>query len=334
MTAAIFLLVYGQTPAKPVGPTLQFYQDKFIVEEGTEKTVVPTKPEPAKLAKTVLFRKNQTFVVWDQRGLTVRVGKKARSTRLPEVAVTPRLFTREQILNTRARIKRGVRSANAAGVSGSYRIGNDIYFLLRWEEKSNQPWLEALVKVDLSQENPKPQLLGRYTGLSLANQEIDQRLFVKDGRLAAVTRVGPLWGVSAYDPKTKEFAYLPVGEKLQGFALIGKLTAVFIEGTAYGPSIVGRADLDTGERSVLFESRGFVRLLDHKLPPLFVINAEGKRMLKNSDTSAQLELSPEWDFARAGENIVAWTPPVNPKAAKLYKPQRWQVLASWARAAK
>jgi len=159
-------------------PNLRLFQDSFVVRLGAQKADVPIQLPREKPALSVSFRKNQTYAVWDDRGLTIRIGKTAKSTRLEEIAVTPKIFTADEIRETAGLIKAKKRSKKAASLSGARRIGTTVYFLLRWEDSAGKPWMESLVSVDLAKPTFHPTLLARLPGLSLADKPIDDKLIL------------------------------------------------------------------------------------------------------------------------------------------------------------
>src|SRR4051812_48053687 len=124
--ALLLCLVVSQTAVDK--PTLYFYQDSLIIRRGNDKEAVPLQLAKKPAPLSVLYRRNKTFAVWDERGLTVRIGKKVRSTHLPDIAVSPRVFPRDEILKTIDLIHRGKRKKGANALSGSRRIGNTAYF--------------------------------------------------------------------------------------------------------------------------------------------------------------------------------------------------------------
>ena len=175
MTPLALLLPLAPPIQAVDAPTLEYYQDHFVVRRGVEAWRVPAHPPATRPVLAVAFRRNQNYAVWDERGLTIRRGEQVRHTFLPDVPTSPRLFEREEILNTVELIRAGKRKRDADSLSGAMRIGNDAFFLVRWEE-DGKPWTEALVSVDLSASSLQPKVLGRFEGVSVAYRPIDDRL--------------------------------------------------------------------------------------------------------------------------------------------------------------
>jgi hypothetical protein len=268
MTSALALLLAAQTlEGREI--TLAYRQGVFLVGQGTAVEAVPVRaPEPPKPTH-VMFRRGTSYAVWDKRGLTLRTGKRTRTTRMPEVAVSPRSLRVPRYSRPSNSVKAGTRTKNASTLSGARRIGSVVYFLLRWTDKSSgAPWLEALLHVDLSQKNPKPSLMGRFEGLSTATLPVDDQLFVLKGQLAAVTRRDATWGLSTFDAERRAFEWQPYGARLAGFLPVGARGGLFVERTDWGTTAGGRVDFAGKVRRDLFEGRGPLRFLDTITPPL------------------------------------------------------------------
>lgn len=310
--------------------TLQLFQGEFVIRQGSRKSLVPIKLDPAKPPLAVVFRKNQNFAVWDDRGLNVRVGKKLVSYRLGEIAVSPRINERDQILETIDLIHKGKRTKGATALSGAKRIGNEAYFLVRWDDSSGKPWLEALVKVDLTAKVPGWKLLGKFEGLSLAQKPIDDKLILHNGSLAVIARRDSDWGESFYSASLKAFGFKKIGANLVDFIPTKGFDGLFVEKSDYGTSIAGSVDLETGKRQEMLETRGSIRPIDSDLPLIAVI---GGSSLRNADSGAEVRLPASAGVRRTSDGIVVWTPLAKPTKAWLYEPERWQALATWNQAA-
>ena len=324
------LLLPLATPIQAVdAPTLEFYQDYFVVRKGVEAWRAPAHPQSPKPVLAVAFRRNQHYAVWDERGLTIRHCDRVRSTSLPDVPTAPRLFPREEILKTIDLLHQVKRKRNAAGLSGAMRIGNEVFFLIRWEEASGKPWMEALVIVDLSGESLHPKVAGKFDGLSVAYRPIDDRLFRLDGIPAVVTTSTNTWGISTYDPKVQKFGFRPLGAQLSSMIPLGRDRALFIENSAYGTTVGGEVDLEVGLRKERFESRGKARFVDAERPWLMVTSRDASARLRNGDTGTETPIPAGSGVQRAGPYVVVYTPYAKPTSATLYEPERWTKLATW-----
>lgn len=326
--SALILSLALQTQANDK-PTVQYYQETFEIRFRRNVVKVPVKIGAEIGPRFLAFRKNDAFAVWDERGLTIRRGDKAISTHLPEIPVSPKAFPREEILKTIGRIRSGECTKEAAGLSGAKRIGKDVYFLARWEDKDGKPWAEALVQTDLNAEKPRSQFLGRFVGLSSATKQIDDKLMVVHGQLAVFTHTHDSWGISTYDPATKEFKTQPIGATLVSFSPLGQNQALFVETSLYGTTIAGRVDTDTGTRKILYEGREQVRFLDVFSPEIVLASSGTKTKLVNCVTGAVRVIPYSIDARRVVDDILLWSKPDDPSAAWLMSPEGWSTLATW-----
>ena len=162
----------------------------------------------------MVFRKGDVFAVWDHRGLTLRRGTNSKSYQFSDFPLDPRFFDAPEIEAVQRDVKNGSKSLEATGLSGSRRIGQRVYFLARWTDKANKPWLEALVQVDLDEAGLEPHVLGRFSGLTGAVDPIEGRLFLENGGLAAVTVRNSDWGLSSYSFASRNFDFVSLGERL------------------------------------------------------------------------------------------------------------------------
>jgi len=229
------------------GVALSFFEDNFIVRSPTISEAVPLKlPKPAPRWFTS-FRRNDRYAVWDERGLSVRAGKWSYSTHLAEIPVSPKLFEKDEILENVALIKGGKRFRSATALSGAIRVGKEVFMLVRWDDADKNPWLEALFRVDLNESKPKPMLLGRFAGLSQARSTIEDRLFVRGGKLSVVAAQKAVWGLAQYSSRSS-FEFHPMGDVLIDYTPISGRLGMFAEKTGYGTTVIGRVDWGTGVR--------------------------------------------------------------------------------------
>ncbi len=312
-------------------PTLEYYQDHFVVRKGRDGWRVPVRPPAPRPVLAVSFRRNRNYAVWDERGLTVRRGDKFLTTLLPDTVTSPKLFSRPELLKTIELLNTGARMRNASALSGALRVGTNAYFLVRWEEKGKGPWLEALFQVDLAGEEMKPKLLGRFSGLSVAFRPIDDRLFISAGIPSVVTRRANDWGVAAFNPRTQKFAFRRLGTRLTSLMPLARTRALFVEQTAYGTTLGGEIDLDSGVRRERFESRGNARFIDSEQPWVMVTSRAPSAQLRNGETGSETTIPAGSGVVRAGPLVVVFTPYSAPTSATLYEPERWTELAKWTR---
>ena len=104
---------------------------------------------------------------------------------------------------------------------------------------------------------------------------------------------------------------------------------MFVEGTEYGPTRMGTWDSGSNERKALFETHGFLRLLDSSMPLISVIGQSQKMLLRNVEAGSQMEIPSGSGTARTPMGVLAWWPRTRPTGAALYDPVRWDKIASW-----
>ncbi len=336
MTIASILIALSSGPAlptqtKPVDKvTLEFSKQSFTIRKANTSTVVGLS-SLADEPKVKLFRKNDVYAVWDARGLSTRAGGKYRVTRYPEIAVSPRTSSRNEILHTLDLIRAGKRTKNASAISGSVRFGSMVYFLLRWDEPDGSPWLEALVRVNLDSRNPEPQLVGKFTGISLARRGIGDSLTQLNGKLFVVTRQSEEWGVASYDPKSGDFDYLHLGDNLVAASNPTGDVVNAIEKTPYGATVALRIDLQGARRRDLIEGRETMAFLDSESPEILVRKLGQEQTIYNSGSGATLAVRSDAKVRRVGKMVLVWSPAAEPRTATLYDPDRWVGIASWTK---
>jgi hypothetical protein len=283
-------------------------------------------PSPAS-AGSVVHRKDEAYAVWDSRGLVLRLGKSVKTTKLPDIALTPKLFTPEQIEETKAKIASGARTREAYSLAGSARIGDIAYWLVRWHEKGVGTWLEALVRVDLSQKPLQAQLVGRFDGLTLPGKAVDDRLNQFGGKLTALTsQKDGSWGIAAFTPADGAFTYSKAGDRLRDYALLNPVTALAQEASTHGTRIAVGVDLTSGARRDLFEFRGNLQVVQAAFPTIVRVTGS-KSFLRNIETGGQLPIASNRIVRRTPLGLLLWQNG-KPETAVLLEPDRWSKVAS------
>lgn len=329
MVFAALALLSSQSARKVDAPTLEFYQGNFVIRRPGLVRRIPIDPPHPTDRLVVAFRRNESYAVWDDRGLTMRHGSRSHSTRLGDFAVSPKLFPKDELVRTISLIRSGRRRRDAAALSGAVRLGPSAYFLPRWEDRGGASWAEALVEAPLGGKELWPKAVGRFEGLSLGYKPIDDRLFVLGSRLAIVSRRSDSWGVATYDPSKKEFGYSALGGGLRSYLSTGRQTGLFVEKTTYGTTVAGEVDLGSEVRKPLFEARENARFLDAVRPYLVIASSEDGSRLLNTETGGEVPIGKGAGVARAGSEVLVWFPADKPRLATLYRPERWSVVARW-----
>ncbi len=317
---------------KPVDKyTLEYFEEHFVVRNGSSVLRVPLRQPKAQPLASIMYRRDQTFAVWDDRGLTVRKDKAVSSTRLDYIPTSPKVFPRSEIIRLLPKFRSGDRKKTAASLSGSCRLGTNAFFLVRWEDHAKTPWMEVLMKVDLAATKPKPEFVARLDRLSYATARVDDRLYAAADSLYVITTDGARWGVSRIDPVSgNKFDTTELGEAFDGILTGPTGFAYVVERTDYGSRVAARVSLKTESRTDLIESSGHMHFVDAKLPELIVINRENAEVLHNGETGSEITLPHSAAARRIGKHVIVWSPFSEPKSATLYDPSRWTIVAKWS----
>lgn len=305
-------------------PLLQIVGKKINVAVGGKVETFESDQDPneERSGTFVAYRRNNRWAVWDDRGLTIRSGKYVTSSKLGDIAVSPRAFTRDQIRTTLDLFDQKKRFKQSDSLSGSVRIGTKCYFLPRWTDSDGQTWLEALIEVDLAQEKPKAKFLGRFKGFTSAYKPLDDKLFTINDQVSVVSSETETWGVGSYVEDTGVFEFSPLGAGLISYYRGG----YFIEKTSYNTYIVGQVDLASGLRKNLYESRNRELEMQDGSPVLVVRN-QGATVVKNLKTGGQVTHQSNAYVATVDKYVLVWTNESR-TTAWLYDPMRWTTVAT------
>lgn len=279
-------------------------------------------------AGRVMFRKDDAYAVWDSRGLTTRKGDWVHTSQLTEIPVSPKIFTRDEIVQTNLLVQGGARKRQASGLSGAFRVGSKVYFLFRWETEGER-WLEALSVVDLADERPKSRLAGRFAGLSLDVNPGENRLFLHEGKLAVWMKTDEYWGLETFEPDSETFDSKRLGGMLESAGMASDKLGWFVERTSHPSRVLGRFHTSLLHRRDLVETRGSVRLMDARSPWIAVVHDDPGVYLQNLETGSRLRLPADPGFRWSSFGVVVWSPRIKPKSATLYDPARWTRLGAW-----
>lgn len=324
-TCVLASLLLGQSA------TLTLKGDSFEISAPGQALVVSTQryigPPPFPSDNVTLSYAGRQ-VTFDSKGLGIKQGSAYGYSRMPSLAMTTKLFGNQEIAETKAKIASGERQAGFSSLSGFEYVGTTLYLLLRWEEKSGTPWLEAVVGIDMSQKQLQPKLVGRLDGFSYAKGIVDDRLEVRDGGLSAFTVRGEEWGLSTISPESGSKSFASFGPKAASARLIpGGVKAIGLSPTPYGTTLVTLVDLGTQKSRLAAEVRGQIRGV---VEPNLIHWREGSQnVFTNLETGA--ELRPAWDAVPVATalGLLIWSPSVNPDKAALYEPSAFRLLASW-----
>lgn len=308
---------------------LAFRDGAFVMNDGQGERKIVIDPPRAPAPDVYSTKVKNTWMVWDSRGLTVRTGDKVASTRFPYIPTSPKVLSREQILESIEKIDQGKRQREASGMAGHALVGDSMFFLVRWEEADGRPWLEVLVKVDATAEEPKPEFVGKMPSSSFAQGMVDNQLFYRGTRIASVGRLGDDWGMSAYNLEDGSVSFTKFGQGLlRASVQPGHQTVLFVERTGYGTQIAGSVDLTTMARTDYAESRDSLSFFSAK--PLLIRSDDAKGVtLRYVETGAEVRVPIGTEARMTGVGVLAWAPAAAPRKAFLYDPARWITVATW-----
>ncbi|MEQ1823140.1 MAG: hypothetical protein ABL949_11565 [Fimbriimonadaceae bacterium] len=330
MTNAILSLLLAfqtQVPAKQTAPSLVLTPDALVIsfngKEHREPLTVQTVAEDLRTN----YRKDETSVWWDSKGLHVKSGAYDSVSLLEDCALSPKLSEKAQIIKNRDLISSGKRQKAANGLVGSLRLGKFAYFVPRWTDTTGKVWLEALVAVNLDDKKPKWKLLGKFTGHSLSKSAVENRLFTHGSNICMfASQTSGAWGLASYDPTKEKFEFRELGQNLEDYLSIGGKVFMIAEATSYGKTKLSRYDLATGNRRDLMEAKGDILLVDDNKPYLVEIQTNLGPALRNLETGCQLSIPARSAIRRTPFGVLVW-PVDEPKQAALYSVERYVRLA-------
>ncbi|MBX3120439.1 MAG: hypothetical protein KF784_15375 [Fimbriimonadaceae bacterium] len=334
--AALALIALGLaqgagSTAQPI--QLQYANGVFRIVSGSETTRISaqtsTETETARQPEKLLFRRDDAFVVWDARGLSVRKGDEVITTGLEYLTLSPKLFSEEEITLNFGLYFLGRRDLRAAEVVGSKRVGNSVYLLVEWTDFVGDPWLHVVVEADLTTPKPDVNVIGKIPGIALdVTDDWDRLLLTPRGLVSFVSGSGS-WGRSVLDLKAKTLTFEKLGEQVVEVRKRSDNLAHYKSRTTYGSLVMGQVSLASGNALPLIETKGNVRLLDSETPWIFVEADQRGRDLHNADTGAERMIPADAGIMRTPKGLLVWSPQKNPTLAELLEMNRLEVIARW-----
>lgn len=321
---ALLLVLNTQTP-KPV--VLRYEVDSFVISGGTatEPLRVPIQEDASEIRTS--YRKDETSVYWDAIGLHIDQSNTVRTFKLEDIALTPKLFSKPQILETRELIAQGKRKREASTLSGSARVGNYVYFLPCWRDNSGKPWLEALVRVSLVNKNAKPELIGKFEGLSLAQGNIDKQLSPTANGLSVIVRTDSQWGQATYTIESSKFLFKSRGDgSLVAYENVPGVGHLIAERMPYGKTLTSLLR-QNGSKDEFLESKGDVKFVGTNRPYASVIQTNLGLALQNLESGQTVNLPQKAVVRQTPRGFLVWRED-KPEAATLYGLDRLQVIAN------
>jgi hypothetical protein len=324
MLVGTALTLLTQTTVDKV--SLSYIDGRFVVREGVTRIYnAAERPEAGNVS--IAYRRDNAFAVWDDRGLVTRRGEFVAATKFEAVPTSPRLLGKEAIETNIRLLRSGVRRRPASGISGSVRIGENVVFFPRWDDANGKPWLEAAVRVKLTDPKPKPVVIGVLPGLSGAHKFIDRYAKPMGDWAGIVVKTGDIWGIYKVKPTTDEGELDDIGHDLQWVRASGYVC----DREPTGLYALRRIDWPTGGTELLYESREPLELVDDQEPLVAIAEGARNRRLVNLETGALREVPPRTMVLRADQRFIAWQGAAEPVSATLYDPARWLPVAVWSK---
>lgn len=317
-------------PTSAPAPTLVLKGGAFEVTLGSKKETVKMVESGPVVPKSFNMKGGTMQVAWDQRGLTVQVGRSARSSRLADFITSPKYFTKEEIEDRVAKIKQRKISREAAQLIGYERLDDDVFMVLRWVDSDKKPWLDALVRVDLQSQKILPEPMTALRGLSFAKRDFEDHLFLSGAQLCIATRYQGAWGIEAFNDVSKSTSFAPVGSGTPTFKLIeNNKKMLFVSTTSYGTYVAGQATLPDGSATTFSEAPNPVDF-PGDLSTVIRIARPDAVVLRSTWSGLELVLPKDVGVRTAQAGIVVWTPVSAPRAAVLYDHESLRAIARWS----
>ncbi|MBS1704427.1 MAG: hypothetical protein JST40_01025 [Armatimonadetes bacterium] len=317
--------------AQPDIASLSYKTGNFTIKSEGITLVVPLKEQTPIAPKAFRFEDGSLKVAWTNGKMTVQRGKYERTTNFVDVPTSPRLFSKEQIRETIRAVENGERPLGASAVVGHELVGDTLYFLMRWADKTKKPIFEALISLDLTLAKPWFKVQEKLPGLSTANGPVSDLLFTHQNHLAVIATQGPKWGLATWDLSRKFMQFTALGSGLARFSIpkTDPDTALFVEKTDYGNWLCGSANLATRARSEIADSKDKVSFVSAN-PLIIRFDSPEECRVRYAESGLEQAFSP-WTAARlTPKGLLMWHPATDPKQAVLFKPESFDAAARWS----
>ncbi len=317
--------------AVQMAPTISYQNSVFQIREGQRQLEISLgdasldRMFPAEKITLSYAGKEVSF---DSGGMHVKRGNTVFTSRLPAIVSSNKVFTAEQIKANQALIKSGERQAEFTGLSGYQMVGSNLYLLLRWDDKKGTPWLETLVRMDMSADVPAAEYVGQFAGFSFAKGIVDDRLNEEAGQLTALVANSEGWGLSRFDLGKGEADLLRFGPPVSTARFMGGNMAVAgLTATGYNSTLVTWVDLVTRTNRPVAEVKGAIKDLIEPHYLRFVRN--GEHWLLNLWTGAELRIEETAQERETDLGLLLWWPADEPKHAVILESETFRPKAGW-----
>lgn len=310
-------------------PKIAWNGKAFEIEKAGKVHTIPIEAqafEASTAQDSILFRKDETFVVWDSRGLSVRRDGKTTTTRFESFLLDPKYHSPIELAENRhllqlGKLKRGCTEAVAA-----MRYSESTLWILRWNRSTGEPHEDILAVCSIK--TGRPRLVGKLKGQLVASGGVTDRLSILNDKLCFIESDGRQWGVVQWDINTSRVTRSGLGERLMQAGKMGPRARSFVEATSHGTTILGRVDLQTMKRRDLAETPDRILLIDKAVPWIALV-FDGDQWIQNLESGAKKKLADGTLVKRTPEGVLVWSGDQSPRDAMLLDPDRWNVLATW-----
>ncbi len=331
MIPSLFLAILsssGQGQQVPA-PKLTLQNQQWVVVLGSKKFSAPItrlQPKPTQPV-TANYRKDDTYVVWDSRGLNLRRGTKLVSTRLESLATDGRWFDRMQIAKNQLLLEYGGYDSSKTELVAHRRFSNQVFLLIRWKTPQGSTWFEGLVRIDLTLKVLAAEPIARFSNVLLPRNT--SSLPIVGNSITIMDTLKDEWSVAQIQLKDGKVKRKSIGSNLEDLLLGESGNACFIEETKDGAHLIGWVDLNALTKSSIYETHGEIRSLDSVAPWVGVLRDDSGMFALSLETGAKLKIGLDKKLARIGQFVVVWSGGNKPTIAELYESTRWRKLAEW-----
>lgn len=332
---ALGTLLAGLTLSQAQTNPITYQDEVFTLKGSSEPIQISTIPGLRPMNTTtgrIWLPVGSRVLTFDEEGIGIRANNRKNFSTLPAVATSEKLFTKEEADAINRAVATGNRTLDLAAISGWEKIGNTVYLLCRWETKAKEPWLEALVAVDMGQTPPQSTLVGKFEGMSTAKGQVNDKLVNYQGQLMVPTVTKTGLAISSYNLETTKFT-------TQAFAnntpanidlkiLENSRYGVSIQKTRAGTILVGTFAIGETGHTLSNEVRGTVIGLYE--PSILAYLRRGRKVLLNLLTGAEIEIPRNSGIEATSQGLFLWTPERSPKQAALYTFGSFRTLNRWS----
>lgn len=320
------------TPAPSANPAIAYKEGVFTLTGAGGPTTVSVKPgfQPMNMTTGQLWLPvGNVVVTFDAEGLGIRRNNQKSVSTLSSVPKSPKALDQAARDQAVRGVDTGDRTFEVNAVSGFEVVGDKVYLLLRWETKRDaQPWLEALMVMDMAQPTPSASLVGLYDGYTMAKGRVNDKLVLHEGKLVVSTIKDGKLGIGEYDPATDRFRHTFLDAQVNETKLMeDSRFGLTITRSNAGTFLLGLFDLQSSNHVYRAEIRGAI--LGSYRPSIVSYLRRERRVLLNLMTGAELDLERDTGVESTSMGLMVWSPAATPKSATLYHFGSFRPVARW-----